>query len=156
MVEFSWSQFRFYKFMNERVFVFLSFALCLRICLHFRFWYLLFSFIYLFPIFPGFRLKERENPCGDIWEIWIVFGATYPPRLVGMMSGTGSWGKTFSMVVSLWLPASHGLLVKVLILVLWMSMILLFLSCQRQIGRLWKNSVFGVYIPIVTYCLYDP
>ena len=34
-----------------------------------------------------------------------------------------------------------------------MSMNLFFLSDQRQIGRLWKHLVFGVYVSSVTYCL---
>ena len=116
------------------------FALWLQICLHFRSWYLLF----ILPILPGFSLKKHESSQEGVCQIQRAFGATYPPRLVRMMSETGSWGKTFPICLTL---------TKCQPLAFWMSMILFFLSGQRQIGRLWKHLVFDVYISSVTYCL---
>ena len=48
--------------------------------------------VLLLPILPGFSLKKHGSSQEGFCQIQRAFGAPYPPRLVGMMSETGSWG----------------------------------------------------------------
>lgn len=52
--------------------------------------------VLLLPILPGFSLKKHGSSQEGFCQIQRAFGAPYPPRLVGMMSETGSWGENLS------------------------------------------------------------
>ena len=119
------------------------FSLWLHICLHFRSWYLIFSFIIThFACFQPQKAWEFSGRClPDTESVW-----SYLPSQV---SRNDVWNRISRENLS------HGCLTLTTCqpLAFWMSMILFFLSGQRQIDRLWKHLVFYVYISSVTYCL---